>query len=357
MGREANVDVGSKRTRPMRYPAALSEVPMKRCLVTGGCGFLGSWIVRQLLDEGCEVRILAVRGEARDNVEGLDVEILEGDVRSRADAERSVNGMDTVFHAAAIYQDFAPDPTLMYDVNLRGTFNMLEASRRAGVSRVVYTASMVSIGRPAPGQTADEKTAYECWDIDFPYGRSKFFSRELAEYFAAWDQDVVVVCPGIVLGPGDIRPTPSGALIVKSFTPGPALHFDGGASYVDVRDAAAVHVLAAKKGKRGERYLATAHNLTNKEFVEAIGRAAGTSRPLLKLPLPVARTVARAMDIQARRSGKPPLLALEFFEYCLKPSYYRNDKARRELDAHFRPIEDTITDAIAYFRRRGLIAA
>ncbi len=329
---------------------------MEKCLVTGGCGFLGSWIVRRLAEDGCTVRVLAVPGERRDNLAGVDVEIVEGDVRSRTDVEKAVAGMNTVFHAAAIYQDFAPDPTLMYDVNMRGTFFVLEAARRAGVSHVVYTASMVSLGRPPRGQTGDEQTAFESWDIDFPYARSKYFSRELAEYFATWDLDVRVVCPGIVLGPGDIRPTPSGQLIVNLLESGlPSVYFDGGATYVDVRDAAAVHVLARTKGRRGERYLATAHNLDNRELVDAIQRVAGRSRRAMKLPVPIGRTIAKAMDVQARRTGNPPLLALEFFEFCLKPSYYRNDKARRELGATFRPMEETVRDAIAYFRQRGLI--
>ncbi len=331
---------------------------MQKCLVTGGCGFLGSWIVKQLLESGREARVFAVPGEARDNLAGLDVDIVEGDVRSREDVERAVRGIDTVFHAAAIYQDWAPDPTLMYDVNLRGTFCVLEAARRAGVEKVIYTASIVSIGRPPIGQYADERTPYDTWDLDFPYSRSKFHSRELAEYFAAWDLDVRVVCPGIVFGPGDIRPTPSGQLIVNSLnTPGPALWYDGGASYVDVRDAAAAHLLAAAKGRRGERYLATAHNLTNEEFVKAIFDAGGQSRPLVKLPVGVARTVAIAFAAAAKRTGKPPLLARDFFEYSLRPSYYRNDKARRELGATFRPIDETIRDAIAYFRGRGLITS
>jgi dihydroflavonol-4-reductase len=304
------------------------------------------------------MRVFAVPGESRDNLAGLDLEVVEGDVRSRNDVERAVRGVDTVFHAAAIYQDWAPDPTLMYDVNMRGTFYVLEAARRANVERVIYTASIVSLGRPPLGRHGDEKTAYEAWDLDFPYSRSKLFSRELAECFAAWDLDVRVVCPGIVLGPADIRPTPSGQLIVNSIeTPGPAIWFDGGATYVDVRDAAAVHVLAAKKGRAGERYLASAYNLTNKELVEAILRASGRSRPLVKLPLGVARTVARAMDVAARKTGKPPLLARDFFEYSLKPSFYRNDKAKRELGAVFRPLDETIRDAIAYFRERGLITA
>lgn len=330
---------------------------MKKALVTGGCGFLGSWIVRQLVEEGCAVRVFAVPGESHENVEGLDLEFVEGDVRRREDVEKAVAGCDTVFHAAAIYQDFAPDPTLMYDVNMKGTFSVLTAAQRAGVEKVIYTASIVSIGRPEPGQTADETSRYECWDLDFPYSRSKYLSRETAEYFVDWGLDVRVVLPAIVLGPGDLRPTPSGALIVKSFQPGPAVHFAGGANYVDVRDAARTHVLAAKKGKAGERYLAAGTDLTNEELVRAIQAASGQNKPLMKLPVPVARAVAKAMDVQARRTGEPPLLAKEFFEYSLRPSFYRNDKARRELGATFRPIEETIADAIAYFRGRGLIAS
>ncbi|MBX3271425.1 MAG: NAD-dependent epimerase/dehydratase family protein [Sandaracinaceae bacterium] len=331
---------------------------MKKALVTGGCGFLGSWIVRQLVEDGREVRVLAVPGESRENVADLDVEIVEGDVRRRADVEAAVAGADTVFHAAAIYQDWAPDPTLMYDVNLRGTFNVLEASRRAGVEKVIYTASIVSLGRPEPGLEADETTPYECWDLDFPYSRSKFHSRELAEYFADWDLDVRVVCPAIVLGPGDLRPTPSGALIVGQFEPYlPALHYEGGANYVDVRDAAHVHLLAARYGAKGERYVAAGTNLSNQEFVETIRKVAGTKKPLVKLPVTLASTVATGMDVAARVTGQPPLLAKDFFRYSLRASYYRNDKARRELGATFRPIEETVADAIDYFRGRGLIAA
>jgi dihydroflavonol-4-reductase len=329
---------------------------MKKALVTGGCGFLGRWIVAQLLDAGVAVRVLAAQGESRDNVTGLDVEIVEGDVRDPRRMSAAVTGCDTVFHAAAIYTDWAPDPSRMYDVNLRGTFHVLEASRRAGVERVVYTASIVSVGRPKPGQLADENTPYECWDLDFPYSRSKLHSRELAEYFAAWDLDVRVVCPGIVLGPNDIRPTPSGGLILASLqTPGPAVVFDGGASYVDVRDAARAHLLAATKGKKGERYLATAHNLTNQDFVAIIDQVTGRKRPKVHIPVRVARNIARAMDVQARLTGKPPLLSRDFFEYSLVASFHDNAKSRRELGASYRPIEETIRDAVAWFRARGML--
>ncbi len=205
---------------------------MKRALVTGGCGFLGSFIVKALAKRGVAVRVLAVRGESRDNLAGVEgVDVVTGDVTSPADCRTAVGGCDVVFHAAAIYADWAPDPTKMYDVNLRGTFHVLEAARRAKVEKVVYTASIVSVGRPAPGMKGDERSAYEAWDIDFPYSRSKYFSRELAEYFAAWGEDVRVVCPGIVFGPNDIRPSPSGNLILGSIkTPGPAVVMDGAAT-------------------------------------------------------------------------------------------------------------------------------
>lgn len=326
---------------------------MRHALVTGGCGFLGSSIVKTLLSRNVRVRVLALGNEPTDNVDGLDVEIVRGDVLDVESAKRSVVGVDTVFHAAAMYLAWAPDPTRMYRVNLGGTLNMLEAARRASVEGVVYTASIVSLGRPKVGEIGDETTPYEAWDIDFAYSRSKLLSRDIAEDFAHWGMDVRVVCPGIVLGPGDISPTPSGKLIINTLQGGPPVYMDGGASFVDVRDAAVAHVLAAEKGKAGERYIATAHNLTNLEFLQAVNRAAGRKRRYLKIPEAAARAVVGGMERMAKRTGKEPLLSRSFFEYSLVPSYYRNDKIVRELGASFRPIDDTIKDAIEYFRSRG----
>jgi dihydroflavonol-4-reductase len=329
---------------------------MRRALVTGGCGFLGSWIVRELVAGGVRVRVLAKPGEPRDNVAGLDIDIAVGDVVSARDCERAVEGCDTVFHCAAVYKDWAPDPTPMYEVNQRGTFHVLEAARRNGVERVIYTASIVSLGRPPLGELGDETTPYDGWDLDFHYSRSKYASREIAECFAAWGLDVRVVCPGIVVGPGDIRPTPSGALIVSAVqSPGPALAFDGGASYVDVRDAARVHVLTATVGKPGERYIATAHNLTNLELRLAIERVMRRKRRLIRVPVSVARAMTMAMEVQAKRTGQSPLLTREFFEYSLRPSFYSNAKSIRELSARYRPIEETLRDAIDWFRARRIL--
>ncbi len=328
---------------------------MQRALVTGGCGFLGSQVVESLLRRGVAVRALALPKERPDNLRGLDVEIVRGDVRSPDDCAAAVAGCDTVFHVAAVYQAWAPDPSLMYEVNDRGTFHVLEASRRAGVEKVIYTASIVSLGRPALGSLGDETTRYEAWDLDFPYSRAKYHSRELAECFAQWGLDVRVVCPGMIFGPGDIAPTPSGKLILemlKSSTP--PIYVDGGASFVDVRDAAEVHALVAEKGRAGERYLATAHNLSNHEFLMAACRALGVFRKYYRLPLPAARAVISAMELQAKRAGKEPALPRAFFEYSLKPSFYDNRKSVKELGASYRDIETSIRDAVTWFRAHGM---
>lgn len=351
---------------------------MEKVLVTGGCGFLGSHIVRALLARGIDrPRVLALPDESTRNLEGLDIELVRGNILSPEGCKKAVDGIDTVFHAAALFKSFMPDPTPMYEVNIRGTFNMLEAARRAEVGRVIYTASIVALGRPEPGKLGDEDTAYDAWDLTFPYSRAKYHSRILAEDFGNWGMDVRIVCPGMIFGPGDIGPTPSGQIIVDvlkttSFTKAPRtivkamrggaiegvppLYVDGGSSFVDVRDVAEVHVLAAERGRANRRYIATAHNLTQGEFVEAVSKAAKMDRKFVKVPEPLARQVVRKLEQHAIATGTEPALSQAFFEYSLKPSFFSNRRSVQELGASYRPLEVTLRDAVAYFRRRGYIA-
>jgi dihydroflavonol-4-reductase len=330
---------------------------MREALVTGGCGFLGGAVVKQLVERGVNVRVLALPGESTANVDGLDVEVMRGNVLDIEDARRSLEGMDTLFHLAAVYKAWMPDPTPMYDVAMRGTFNMLEAARRTGVERVIFTASIVALGRPPIGSIGDENTTYDAWDLDFAYSRSKYHSRVLAQDFVNWGLDVRIVCPGVVLGPGDITPTPSGKLIVDCVRGIPPFYTEGGASYVDVRDAAEVHVLAEERGKPGEIYLATAHNLTMYELIQTVHRVQGVSRRYYRMPVGLMRPLVMAAEKAARRKGEEPPLSRNFFEYSLKPSFFSNDKTVNELGASFRPIEETVRDAIAYFRERGMLPA
>lgn len=333
---------------------------MGTALVTGGAGFLGSSVVRELLgeDEGA-VRVLALPAEPLDNLDGFDVEIVRGDVTDPETALSSTDGVDTLYHCAAIYKDYMPDPRPMYTVNLSGTFNMLEAARRNEVPTTVYTSSITALGRPAAGRLSDESAPYEAWDVDFPYTRTKYLSQRLAEDFAAWGLDVRIVCPGVIFGPRDIGPTPSGKIIINALTEGaPPLTTEGGSSYADVRDVAKVHVLAATKGEPGAVYAASAHNLENRAFVQAILNAAGRDpdRRLVKVPGPVMSRLAKLMEAIAIRKGDEPDMTAAMLDYSRKPLFIDNRRSVDELGATYRPIEETIRDAIADFRGRGLIA-
>lgn len=333
---------------------------MGRALVTGGAGFLGSSVVRELLEaDERSVRVLALPGERLDNLEGLDVEIKHGDVTDPAAALSATEGIDTLYHCAAIYKDYMPDPRPMYTVNLRGTFNMLEAARRNEVPTTVYTSSITALGRPAPGHLTDESAPYEAWDVDFPYTRTKYLSQQLAEDFAAWGLDVRIVCPGVIFGPRDIAPTPSGRIIINALSDNaPPVTTGGGSSYADVRDVARVHVLAARKGQPGAVYAATAHNLDNRAFLRAILDAAGrdSDKRLVKVPGGVMSRLARAMEALAIRKGEEPDMTAAMLDYSRVPLYVDNRRSIDELGATYRPIEETIHDAIADFSQRGLIA-
>jgi dihydroflavonol-4-reductase len=283
---------------------------------------------------------------------------VRGNVLSPKDALDACEDVDVLYHCAAIYKDYMADPTPMYHVNLRGTFNMLEAARRAGVSKVVYTASVVALGRPDPGQLADESTPYEAWDLNFHYSRTKHLSMLTALDFAAWGLDVRVVCPAIVFGPGDIAPTPSGKLIVNLCNGRSPAYTPGGFCYVDVRDAARTHVLAAERGKPGNLYVASGHNLDNETFINAVIDASGRQLPKPhKVPGVLAKAALSGINFAVRRAGREPEITSEYVSYGLKSGYFSNAKATRELGASFRPLDETIRDAIAYFRGRGLIRA
>lgn len=324
-------------------------------LVTGAPGFLGSHIVAQLLDAGVRVRALALPDEPLTNLDGKAVELLRGDVRSPADCRRAVEGVDIVFHAAAVYSAWVADPEAMYRVNLGGTFHVLEAARRAGVSKTIVTASVVALGRPTPGSIGDEHTRYDAWDLDFPYGRSKHLAMQLALDFAAWDMDVRVVCPGIVVGPGDRAPTPSGRLVLalaKGNAPG---YTRGGAAYVDVRDAAAAHLAVARRGRAGETYVVAAHNLDNAAFVRAVASAAGRRPILVPIPLSAALGWARVLETIAARRGTTPDVTRTFLRYGATPSFFTSAKATTELGLEFRPFDETLRDALAWFREHGML--
>lgn len=327
---------------------------MQHALVTGAPGFLGAHIVKALVRRGVKVRGWGRPGEPRDNLHDVDLEMIEGDVRDPERARAAMEGIDVVFHAAAVYESWAPDPTLMYDVNLRGTFNVLEAARRVD-ARVVYTASIVALGRPPANTLGDEDTPYEAWDLDFPYSRSKYHSMRLAEDFAAWGLDVRIVCPGYVMGPGDRTPTPSGQLLIalaQGKAPG---YTPGGVAYVDVRDAAEGHVLAAERGQAGRRYVVAGHNIDNKALLQIVARAVGRRPLAVRLPGAVVKGAAGALQRLAVARGQRPDLSVIMLEYGMGNCFYDNRRARQELGLRFRPFEETVADSVAWFRDAAML--
>jgi dihydroflavonol-4-reductase len=223
---------------------------------------------------------------------------------------------------------------------------------------VVYTASVVALGRPEEGQLADENTAYEAWDLNFHYSRTKHLSLLTALDFANWGLDVRVVCPAVVLGPGDLTPTPSGRLVVSICSGRAPAYTPGGFCYVDVRDAAKVHVLAAERGKAGQVYVASGHNLDNEAFSKAVIAASGRDLPRPhRVPGFLAQAALSGINFAVTRAGKEPEVTREYMSYALKPGYFSNAKAVRELGASFRPMDETLRDAIGYFRARGQLKA
>ncbi|MBU2490266.1 MAG: SDR family NAD(P)-dependent oxidoreductase, partial [Proteobacteria bacterium] len=227
---------------------------MTKALVTGAAGFIGSHVARLLLEEGTEVRALIRPGESFTNLAGLEVERVEGDILDPAAVDRAMEGVDVLFHLAAVYATWLPDWSVLWEVNLQGSRNVLWSAIRMGVGKVVYTSSIAAVG-VLPGKAlADETTPFNQYALGSPYVLSKYLSQQEALGFAKNGLDLVVVNPAFPFGAGDIGPTPTGRIILDFLMGKAPVIFHGGANIVDVEDVARGHVLAAKKGRSGEIY-------------------------------------------------------------------------------------------------------
>lgn len=321
-----------------------------RTLVTGAGGFIGSAVVRALVARGRVVRAALAPGEAPDNLEGLPVERIVMDVCDRAAVARAVEGCEVVYHLAAIYALWLPDPRRIYAVNVEGTKNLLGAARASGVRRVIHTSSIAAIGVAPPGQLADEGHRWDHWRGADDYIRSKYLSDLDAQRAANDGVPVVIVCPAFPFGAGDRGPTPTGRFIVEALAGRVPGYTDGGFCAVDVDDVAACHLAAEERGRIGERYIAGNHNLTYREFFAAVTRVAGL--PPIRRRLPGAAVVAGAwlLEQRAARGGPPPRITVKAARYALSTAWYDAGKARRELGLPCTPLDDTIAKAVRWFR-------
>lgn len=324
-----------------------------KTLVTGASGFIGSAVVRGLLARGREVRALVAPGAHTRNLDDLDVEIVEGDIRERDAVWSAVEGTSSVFHLAAIYKLWLPRTRLMYEVNVEGTRNVLFAALRAEVAKVVHTSSIAAIGLPEPGELADETTEFESWDESSDYIRSKWLSEREALDFAAYGLPVVVVNPAFPFGERDTAPTPTGRFIVEALAGRIPGYAEGGFNVVDVDDVAEGHLLAEQRGRVGERYILGNHNLTYEEFFHVVTEIAGLPPIKRQLPRRMVQGVAWLMERYASYTHKEPYITPEAADYASHRVWLDTSKARDELQMPQTSLPQTIEKAIRWFRDNG----
>src|SRR5690606_2816757 len=272
-------------------------------LVTGATGFIGSAVVRRLLARGRAVRCLVEPGASRANLDGLDVEVIEGSITDREAVGRAVEGARVLYHLAAIYKLWLPDSRLMYEVNVEGSKTVLFAALRANLDKVVYTSSIAAVGVPQAGGLADETTEFHMWEESNHYVRSTWLSERDALRFAGEGLPLVVVNPAFPFGERDVAPTPTGRFIVEALRGRVPGYMEGGFNVVDVEDVAEGHILAEERGRVGERYILGDHNVTYKEFYDAVTELAGLDPITRKLPTRLLWGMAWVMEKSADLTG------------------------------------------------------
>lgn len=325
---------------------------MKKALVTGAAGFIGCHVVRELLEENVEVRAMVRPGENAKNLDGLDIETVQGDVLDCSAIERALEGVDTLFHLAAIYQLWLPKRSDIYNVNLEGSRRVLWAALKKNLDKVVYTSSIAGIGIAPGKQLSNEDTPFDHWDAP-DYVRTKYLSQEEALGFSANGLPLVVVNPAFPFGARDIVPTPTGRLIVDCLNGKIPALFEMGICAVDVEDVARGHVLAAKKGRVGQKYILGNENVTVKDFYARVGSVAGMKAPSITLPTSFALLAAYLMEKRADKTGEPPTATTVTVRYSSQYLFYDNSKAKKELGLEFTPVDESIARAVEWFRKNG----
>jgi dihydroflavonol-4-reductase len=327
-------------------------------VVTGGTGFVGAAVVRRLVAAGHHVRVLARPGSDRRLLAGLPAETVDGDLADAASLRQCLRGCRLLFHVAAMYSLWARDRRLFYEVNVEGTGRILHAAAEAGVSRVVYTSTVGALGIPQDGRPGTEETPVSLDDMVGDYKRSKFLAEEVAREFARKGLPVVIVNPSTPVGPGDVKPTPTGQMIVDFLRGKMWAYLDTGLNVVDVDDVAAGHLLAAERGRVGERYILGGRNLSLREIFHILGRLAGIRPPRVKVSAGTILPLARLSEwVSDHLTGKPPLVAVDAVRMARKRMFFDPGKAVRDLGMPQSPAEDALVRAVTWFRAHGYAPA
>lgn len=323
-------------------------------LITGATGFVGGAVLRQLAVAGHDVRALVRPGGDRRNLTGLAVETVDGDLRDLPSLERALRGRRILFHVAADYRLWASRPAELYETNVVGTRNIVTAALAAGVERIVYTSSVAVLGLNSDGRPADEDTPVAFADMIGHYKRSKFLAEaEVRRLVAERGAPVVIVNPSTPVGPGDVKPTPTGRIVLDAVSGRMPAYVDTGLNFVHVDDVAAGHLLALERGRIGERYILGGVNITLKEALGEIAALSGCPPPRIRLPHGLVMAVALVFEAWSLVTRAEPRVSLTGVRLARKKMYFSAAKAQRELGYTNRPVWEAFRDAITWFRDQG----
>lgn len=325
--------------------------------ITGASGFVGSAVLRKLLGQGLSVRALVRPSSDRRNLDGLMVDIAEADLLDAATLAPALKGCRGLFHVAADYRLWAPDPKPMFAANVDGTRAIMLAAMDAGIERIVYTSSVATLGLVAGGGVADEETSVAFKDMIGPYKQSKFLAEEEVRALAASENlPVVIVNPSMPIGPRDIKPTPTGRMIVEAATGKMPAFVDTGLNVVHVDDVAEGHVLAFEKGTVGERYILGSENLKLKEILRLIAEISGRQAPKIQIPHDLIMPVAFMAEAWTRLTGgKEPFVTIDGLKMAKKKMFFSHRKAEQALGYVPRKAKDAIADAVQWFGENGYL--
>jgi dihydroflavonol-4-reductase len=322
-------------------------------LVTGGTGFVGANLIRELLRAGATVRTLARRGSDRRALAGLPIEIAEGDLLDRPSLGRAVAGAHHIYHVAADYRLWARHPQEIYRANVDGTRFLLEEAAAAGAHRIVYTSTVGALGIPTNGTPGTEDTPVSLEDMVGPYKRSKFLAEQVARGLAASGAPVVIVNPSAPVGPWDVKPTPTGQMVIDFMQGRMFATMDTGLNLVHVGDVARGHMLAAERGRIGERYILGHENVSLAALGALLWEITGVRPPRWCVPYGVAWGGALCMETAARLTGRVPRVSLTAVRMAKKRMYFSPAKAVRELGLPQTDVRVALADAVQWFAQHG----
>lgn len=325
-----------------------------KIFLTGATGFVGSHVARELAGLGCDLRLLVRTTSRLENLEGLAADTVVGDLRDAERLRSAIAGCDAVMHVAADYRLWVRDPATMLAANVGGTRELLRIAREEKVPRFVYTSSVATMGFHDDGTIVDEMTPVSINDMVGTYKRSKFLAEQEAIAAAEAGQQVIILNPTTPIGPGDLKPTPTGRIIVDFLNGRFPAYSDTGLNLVDVREVARTHGAALERGRPGERYILGGENLTLKQILDKMSAITGLPSPKFKVPHAVAAAYAFLEEnITGRLRGKEPRATVEAVRMARKKMYASSAKAERELGFQVVPVYPALRAAIEWFKAHG----